>query len=129
MMDQHRERRQHQRIFFSGRDNVVVSFAWKERPTVSFTASMMDISGGGIGVTLKKEAAPEMEKGDILILKHIRNLDLFPDPGLAMEIRWVFNHKAMAHIALGCEFIAPSAAMQAQIETLMQEWTVRTRGH
>lgn len=100
-------RRRYQRVIFSLDDGIICVF----KPLLNSkkldvkTASVMNLSAGGIQFTVRKEDANAFRIGDRLIFSGLRgsqNMDF--GKAIEMEILWILELKFLENIGIGCEF-------------------------
>jgi c-di-GMP-binding flagellar brake protein YcgR len=118
------ERRQYKRMFFSMDEGPV---AFLEFPEKKLQAIILDLSPGGVGMSLKKEeAAPPVAMGERVLLKETRGiLELQFIENIEMKIRWVQNYDSLQHILFGCEFMDVSEDFRNNIREFIYLWTYR----
>ncbi len=87
------------------------------------SAIVMDLSVGGLGLSIRKDETIAIKANDRMKLKEIkgeRNLRFVSD--LEVYIRWVQNYKAFKHILFGCEFAEPSETVKNQVQDFINSW-------
>lgn len=78
---------------------------------------IIDLSAGGLHFFLHRNSFKEISTGDHLILKEIKgtnNLDFISN--IELEVKWIADHQALKHVALGCEFLHISNEIQQKID-------------
>ncbi|MDM8524731.1 PilZ domain-containing protein [Desulfococcaceae bacterium HSG8] len=123
------ERRRYRRIFFSMEDGPTALFTHVRFSEEAVTATIMDMSIGGLGMTLKKDGNTFINIGDLLRLNEIRGLknSQFLN-NVEMEIRWIQNYDALQHVLFGCEFTDISTETEEQIQEFIDLWADTVTG-
>ena len=105
MSDEQQERRRHQRIFFSIEDGIKGIFAFSDHHKGLLTASIINVSEGGLGLALSKDKKDRIAQGDYVILSHITGIQgLEPLTNVDSEIKWVVDSPSLEFLCFGCEF-------------------------
>lgn len=119
------ERRVSSRIFFSMKDGPTALFTLPGLNDETITATIMDLSAGGLGLSLRKEENIKINEGDSVILTEIKNIEeLEAVTNIEMEIRWLRNYEAFKHILFGCEFLNISEPVGEQIRKFVDSWAI-----
>ena len=117
------ERRRSKRIFFSVKDRITAEFQLPPPRSEPLTGSIMDISPDGIGITLERAAATQLNQGDHLMMTSVRNIRVLSFlQDLELEIRWLLDHRSLSHIGLGCQFIEISEETRERIRGFMETY-------
>ncbi|HAO21002.1 MAG: hypothetical protein BWK80_31305 [Desulfobacteraceae bacterium IS3] len=115
-------RRQFDRIFFSAEDGITGSFALADSSAQS-DAIVMDLSVGGIRLTIGKDGFSHLKQGDRLMLIELNGaFGLEHIAHIEMEIRWVLSHPSFNHIGVGCHFLDPPPEVRAHIRAFLESW-------
>ncbi|MBN1141814.1 MAG: PilZ domain-containing protein [Deltaproteobacteria bacterium] len=116
MFDSGDDRRRFKRIFFPEQSKVQAFFSYQGNGSHLMSATVLNLSETGIGLTVRKKTSNGILAGDKLVLKEISSLpQLFALRDIISEIRWVLNHDFLDHIGFGCEFLNAPAAVKTQI--------------
>lgn len=116
------ERRQYERIFFSRENGLEAAFTLPDSQEVIFTATIMDLSVNGLGLSFEK-GEYEIDIGDHMRIGEIRNADELKDMvGTAVEIRWMRCYDALNHTLFGCEFSDIPDAVKEHIRDFIRSW-------
>lgn len=102
-------------MFFSKEEGPVAAFTFAGAPETVITAVVMDLSLGGLGLSIRKDENP-VNVGDRLILSEIRGAKGLEIADTEMEVRWLHNYEKLTHILFGCEFLVPSELLRNQIQ-------------
>ena len=115
------ERRRFPRIFFSEKDEISAYIMIPNKPEILIKANVMDLSEGGIFVTIRKETKlRDIIKGARLVLVEIRGPGSLMDIEEAeIEIKWVIYNQYLDHIGLGCEFTNGNGSIRELVNQLM----------
>jgi c-di-GMP-binding flagellar brake protein YcgR len=117
------ERRRSKRIFFSVKDRITAEFQLPPPRSEPLTGSIMDISPDGIGITLERAVATQLNQGDHLMMTSVRNIRVLSFlQDLELEIRWLLDHRSLSHIGLGCQFIEISEETRERIRGFMETY-------
>jgi len=119
------ERRQYKRMFFSIEEGPLGVFALPDMDTGVLTAIIMDLSMGGLGLSIRKGGDMSINVGDRLILTEIRGMadtNLRPINNIETEIKWIQNYRAFRHILFGCEFVDITQTTRDQIQQFINSW-------
>ncbi len=120
------ERRLNNRIFFSMKDGPVALFSLPGLNDETISATIMDLSAGGLGLSFRKEENIKINEGDRVILTEIKNIEeLDAVANIELEIRWLRNYDAFKHILFGCEFINISEPIREQIWQFVNSWIMK----
>ncbi|MGE0084192.1 MAG: PilZ domain-containing protein [Desulfococcaceae bacterium] len=123
-MDQ-KEKRRFERMQFSGSNGIAGIFVSETHPDQSLTASIMDLSLGGMGIVFKKDISGLLHQGDVLILSEIRNMtSLAFMKNIKMKIRWTVRQPP-EQFAAGCEFVEISKDFAETLQKVMDSWKIR----
>ncbi|MFZ5774140.1 MAG: PilZ domain-containing protein [Thermodesulfobacteriota bacterium] len=99
------EKRKHVRVYFSPDDGVQGVFVFPDFEQVSFAATVLDLSLGGLHFVVKREELNALEVGSRLVLVE---LDLAGQPihqaAVPLVVRRIFDHPMVSNVSLGCEF-------------------------
>jgi len=120
-------RRQFDRIFFSAEDGITGSFALVDSSAHS-DATVMDLSVGGIRLTIGKDGFSQLKQGDRLMLIELNGaFGLEHIVHIEMEIRWVLSHPSFNHIGLGCHFLNTTPQVRDHLRTFLESWIDNTQ--
>jgi c-di-GMP-binding flagellar brake protein YcgR len=109
MVDEKREKRRLERIFFAIEDGVTGTFIFSDLQTELdlLTANIVNLSEGGVAITLlKDDKEKKIGIGDHLILtqvKGIKELEFLTN--VEAEIKWIVDNPSIKFIGFGCEFL------------------------
>ena len=123
------ERRKHQRVVFTARDEVVGDVNVPSAVQSQLALKIADISVGGVRFLLSRTDAGDIRSGETFLLQRIRgNAALAFVRAVAAEVRWVLDHPSFDHLLIGCEFVDPSEGFRQQIEQFVAD-EIRCRIH
>ena len=113
-----KEKRQFKRVLFSLEENVqgVLSLLWNSEEFISFTASILNLSAGGLQFVFRRDNEKAIHVGERLLLKKIKgkeNLTFLSN--VELEIKWVLDTQYLEHIGVGCRFENISSNMRKKI--------------
>ena len=113
MSDEQQERRRHQRIFFSIEDGIKGIFVFSDHQRGLLTASIINISEGGLGLALNKDKKDRIAQGDYVILSHITGIQgLEPLTNVEVEIKWVLDSPSLEFLCFGCKLLDASESVR-----------------
>jgi c-di-GMP-binding flagellar brake protein YcgR len=120
MFDEQQERRRYQRTFFSIEERIKGIFAFSDHQRGLLTASIINISEGGLGLALSKDKQDRIAKGDCIILTHITGIEgLESLTNVEAEIKWVVDNPSLEFLGFGCEFLDASESIKEAIRLLI----------
>jgi c-di-GMP-binding flagellar brake protein YcgR len=127
MVDEKKEKRRYQRIFFSIEDSIKGSFAFSDHQKGLLTANIINISEGGLGLALSKDKKDRINKGDYVILTHIMGIQgLESLTNVEAEIRWILDNPSLGFIGCGCEFLNVPESQRDAIRIFIDSWQKKT---
>ena len=92
-----------------------------------FHARILDISGGGMRLAVKKEDGRAIKVGDRIIFKKaLENEKLSFCIDVELEIQWIIEAELLTHVAFGCEYRNLPEALREQIIKFV-EYEIRSR--
>lgn len=123
MVDEKQERRSSQRIFFSIEDGIKGVFAFQDHQKGLFTANIINISEGGLGLALSKDKKDRIDKGDYVILTHIMGIQgLESLANVEAEIRWILDNPSFEFVGFGCGFLNTPEPLRDAIRVFIDSW-------
>lgn len=106
MVEEQQERRKYQRTFFSIEEGIKGIFAFSDHQRGILTASIINISEGGLGLALSKDKKDRITQGDHVIISHITGIQgLEPLTNVEAEIKWIVDNPSLEFLGFGCEFL------------------------
>lgn len=118
------ERREHKRFFLKS-NQLEVMLRIHEIDGEQCAARLLNFSGGGVGMALRRESPPLIEAGHQLWLENIRNLDnqkmWRPEAACVLEVRWLVDDPSMGNIGFGCRFESLSSALYDDLVAYLEE--------
>jgi hypothetical protein len=98
-------KRKYERIYFSLVEDVTGIFVFPDLSQGSFSASILNLSLGGLQFSLKRDELNGLTEGSSLTLTQLKGVDgLLCDGAIPITIRWVLDHPEVSNISLGCQF-------------------------
>jgi len=123
MVDEKQERRSFKRIFFSIEDGIKGVFAFPDHQKGVFTATILNIGEGGLGLALGKDEGIKIGKGDYVILSHITGIQgLESLTNVETEIRWILDNPSFDFVGFGCEFLNTPEPLRDAIRVFIDSW-------
>jgi len=126
MVDENREKRRFQRIFFSIEDGVKGIIAFSDLQRGLLVAHIINISEGGLGLALSKDKKDKIVKGDQVILTHITGIEgLESLINVDAEIKWLMDDPSLEFVVLGCKFPDIPEPMRDAIGIFIDSWPMK----
>jgi c-di-GMP-binding flagellar brake protein YcgR len=119
-MNSFKDKRQHERIFFSEENQILVFLSLSNADEKTLTANILNISKGGLCLAFKDGDSHLFQIGSRLIMKGGKEGSSLQDiSGIEMEIKWIYDGNALEHIGIGCKFINPPESFKAVVRQLI----------
>lgn len=123
MNSENGNRRKFKRVFFDAEDKIIAKFSIPGGQKKPIAARVLNLSEGGIHVTLDAADIDNVNSGARLILLQIKG----PVPfdylvSIDTEVKWIVNHPILEFAGLGCEFRNISASSRIQVSNFVEEW-------
>ena len=129
MVDEKKERRGSQRIFFSIEDGIQGTFASPDFHKGSLKASIINLSESGVGLVLSKDETKKIGKGDYLTLTQLNGIKgLESLTNIKTEIKWILDNPELGFVGCGCEFHDVPEPMREAIQTFIDSWFIEKIG-
>jgi c-di-GMP-binding flagellar brake protein YcgR len=131
MVDEKRERRRLERIFFSIEEGIKATFIFSDIQTELdlLTANVVNLSEGGLALTLNKEKGKNIGIGGRVILTQIKGIkELEFLTNIEAEIKWILDNPSLEFIGFGCEFLDISEPMKNAIQKFIDSWYMEKTG-
>jgi c-di-GMP-binding flagellar brake protein YcgR len=124
MVDEKREKRRLERIFFSIEDGITVTFIFADlqKELDLLTANVVNLSEGGLAITLSKDKdkGKKIGIGDHIILTQVKGIkDLEFLTNVETEIKWILDNPSLKFVAFGCEFFDLHETITEKIRTFI----------
>jgi c-di-GMP-binding flagellar brake protein YcgR len=105
------EKRRYTRIIFNERNRVqaVVALPGEQNPDQQMPASVLNMSEGGLQVSIERKKFQEMQQGDTVLLSYItgiQGVEALRD--LSVQVIWIMDNEYLEHVLLGMSFSALS---------------------
>ena len=123
MNNQNQNRRKHTRAIFSFDDNITGFFSIPGGNGKAFSTHVLNLSEGGIQITLSRQDQKKLSTGENIILLQIKG----PNPlrflvNIDTQVKWILSHEILEHSGAGCEFINISPSSREQIASFVDAW-------
>jgi c-di-GMP-binding flagellar brake protein YcgR len=126
VVDEKKDRRRSQRIFYSIEDGIKGIIAFSDQQRGILAAHIINIGEGGLGLALSKDKKDKITKGDQIILTHITGMQgLESLVNVDAEIKWVLENPSLEYVLFGCEFLDVPESMTAAIGTFIDSWPMK----
>ena len=101
------EKRRYTRIVFNEKNRVqaVVTLPGQQEPGQAMPASVLNMSEGGMQISIERKRFWEMRQGDTVLLSSITGVsDLESLKGIPMKVIWVMDNEYLEHVLFGMSF-------------------------
>ena len=116
------EKRAHKRVYFTSDTEVIGIFHPVDAPENSFLGRILNLSLGGLFVSIHEDTKMTMKPNDLLVLNGIRSNDFVNfTTNIILEVRWCHGQGVVSYIGCGCQFIEIADAGLQQVRKLL-EW-------
>ncbi len=123
MVDEEKEKRRFQRIFFSIEDGIKGIIAFLNHQRGLLVAHIINIGEGGLGLAVGKDKKDKIAKGDQVILTHITGIQgLESLVNVDAEIKWILENPSLEYVLFGCEFLDVPEPMKDAIGIFIDSW-------
>ncbi len=123
MVDEEKEKRRFQRIFFSIEDGIKGIIAFLNHQRGLLVAHIINIGEGGLGLAVGKDKKDRIAKGDQVILTHITGIQgLESLVNVDAEIKWILENPSLEYVLFGCEFLDVPEPMKDAIGIFIDSW-------
>ena len=105
------EKRRYTRVIFNERNRVwaVVALPEKQDPARQMPASVLNMSEGGMQVSIERRMFHEMRQGDTVLLSRITGVQgVEALRNLSVQVIWIMDNEYLEHVLLGMSFPALS---------------------
>ena len=117
---EHERRRYRRYIFSTSDDNTGVFSLLNQDSQYAFTARILNISEGGIGLAMPK-SYNRIRQGDLLLLCGvIGSCSLSFLSNVKMKIRWIQEAAGLQYSAFGCEFLNTGTSIRSRIREMLE---------
>ena len=116
------EGREHKRIYFNPETELVGSFHPVNEPENTFNGRILNLSLGGLFVSIKHERKMFLQSNDLLVMNEIKSNDIINmTTNILLEVRWTHDQGMVDYLGCGCQFIEVTDNGLGQVEKLL-EW-------
>ncbi|CAK8725321.1 PilZ domain-containing protein [Candidatus Electrothrix laxa] len=105
------EKRRYTRIIFNERNRVqaLVALPNQQNPARQMPASVLNMSEGGMQVSIERKKFQEIGQGDTVLLSGITGIqDLEALRDVPIQLIWIMDNEYLEHVLLGISFFALS---------------------
>ena len=127
MITPENDQREVSRIYFSQNECATGLLIQPAHSEIAETVNILDLSVKGLCLSLQRDKNEQSnykiaagERFVLLIITSPADLSFVTE--LELEIRWVFDHSELGHIAMGCQFVQPLQDVVRGIETFVENW-------
>ena len=116
------EKRRYTRIIFNERNKVqaLVVLPDQQEPEQAMPASVLNMSEGGMQISIERKKFRTMHRGDTVLLSGIRGVfDLESLKNLPMKVIWAMDNEYLEHILFGMSFSSLSEKEQGVLHTFV----------
>ena len=123
MAKPNKDRRRYKRVVFTVEDGIVGVLNPPDNGTKPITATVMDISSGGIRLLFKPILKDKIREGDKLVLSEIRGMSSSQlIVNVDAEVKWISEDELSKSIGLGVEFLNILSEDRQQLDELVEFW-------
>ena len=118
------EKRRYTRIIFNERSRVqaVVVLPGQEEPGREMPASVLNMSEGGMQISIERKKDQEIQQGDAVLLSRLTGISELEElKGLSMQAIWIMDNEYLEHVLLGVSFIALSERQRAILRFFVEK--------
>ena len=124
MVDEEKEKRRFQRIFFSIEDGIKGIIAFSDYQRGLLVAHIINIGEGGLGLAVSTDKKDKIAKRDQVILTHVTGIQgLESLVNVDAEIKWILENPSLEYILFGCEFFDLPEPMKDAIGIFIDSWS------
>ena len=105
------EKRRYTRVIFNERNRVqaLVALPDKQDPARQMPTSVLNMSEGGMQVSIERKKFQEMQQGDTVLLSRVTGIqDLEALRDVPVQLIWIMDNEYLEHVLLGMSFSALS---------------------
>ena len=117
------EKRRYTRIIFNERNRVqaVVSLPGQQNSAKEILASVLNMSEGGVQVSIERSSFQEMRPGGNVLLSHVSGVQhLKMLKSVPMQIIWIMDNKYLEHVLLGMSFAVLSEGQRGGLRSFVE---------
>ena len=117
------EKRRYTRIIFNERNRVqaLVVLPDQQEPEQAMPASVLNMSEGGMQISIERKKFRKMRQGDMVLLSGISGVfDLESLKNLPMKVIWAMDNEYLEHVLLGMSFPFLSEKEQGVLRTFVK---------
>ena len=120
----HDEKRRYTRIIFNQQNRVqaVVAIPEPQRPVQEIPAAVLNMSEGGMQISVERELFQTMQQGDTVLLSRITGFREFEDlKELSMRVIWIMDNEYLEYILLGMAFSSLSGRQRETLRSFVEK--------
>jgi len=126
MVDEEKEKRRFQRIFFSIEDGIKGIVAFLDHQRGLLVAHIINIGEGGLGLAVSTDKKDKIAKRDQVILTHVTGIQgLESLVNVDAEIKWILENPSLEFVVFGCKFLDISEPMKDAIGIFIDSWPMK----
>ena len=117
------ERRRFKRVIFTVQDGIIGVFSDPVSPKKELHANVLDLSEGGIKISLQGVIANKIKEGDRLVLTQLRgknSVQLIVN--VDTEVKWISNDQISNFLGVGGEFHNLLKEERNEIHNFLDFW-------
>ena len=123
MTEQKLEKRRYTRIIFNERNKVRAFIALTDarEPEESTPSSVLNMSEGGIQISIERKKFKEVKQGGTVLLCGIKGVEeLAPLADVSMRIIWIMDNEYLEHVLLGMSFAVLSNRQRQGLRSFVE---------
>jgi hypothetical protein len=126
VVDEKKDRRRSQRIFYSIEDGIKGIIAFPGQQSGILAAHIINIGEGGLGLAVSKDKRGKIVKGDQVILTHITGMQgLESLVNVDAKIKWILENPSLEYVLFGCEFLDVPESLRDAIGAFIDAWSMK----
>lgn len=120
MSDNNEDKRRFKRIVFPSEQTLTCMVSFPDNPQKTLEINIINLSEGGIGISMPRSMGRNLFKGDTLILQGFKgSFPILLEKKIDIEIRWVMDHPFLKDIMAGCQFINMPQSVCNKIKSIV----------
>lgn len=120
MFENKEDKRRFKRIVFPGEQSLTCIVCFPDNPNKKLEINIINLSEGGIGISMPRSGGGNIFKGDILILQGFKgSFPILLENKIDIEIRWIMDHPFLKEVMAGCQFINMPQGVRDKIKDIV----------
>jgi len=125
MNQSRKNKRKYRRAIFTLQDGILGHFILPNHQDESKSGPILNISEGGLFITLKRDNNRRLKKGDHITLTEIKgHKDLEFKGQIDTVIKWILDHESLECIGFGIQFNDLSEETRQKLRQFVNSWHI-----